>query len=205
MLDETNTPVNAPVNTPVTSAAALTASSMLAQSGHTAAAEDLAALAQDPQVQAASNQFVESALAVNLDETIQPPIRVRFVEWGEVDEIGEDGAPVLDPETGQPYKVLVPRPRIAVINSFVPSFVFNQVMAIQQRAARDKTAQSFEVLADCVLLVWKLTEPRMTSERLAKGLDFEQISGLFARFFGETIRRMNSRARAGVPMNGVSR
>jgi len=44
-----------------------------------------------------------------------------------------------------------------------------------------------------VLNVWKLTEKDMTPERFERGLVFEQIQGLFNRFFGDLMQSKRNR------------
>lgn len=164
-----------------------------------------------PEEVALAQQFFEQSAAQNLDEVAPEPVSVTIREYVERTEEDAEGRPVTR------RRLVV---RSAQIETFVPMRVFNRMMASRRVAlARRATlaAQRADVgawaAADAaddgdddnpaddpvmqwmqqnVLRVWQLTEPDMTADRLENGLSFQQIQGLFARFFGEMLRQSGS-------------
>ncbi|GAC1589116.1 MAG: hypothetical protein NVS4B1_33480 [Ktedonobacteraceae bacterium] len=135
------------------------------------------------------------------DDVLPEPIRVSIVEFQERvsgQTLDNDGAPVM---------IRVPVARIAIIGTYVPMKVLHKMMASQEKLKRIQalTAQQAEGgmsqegqgamlgwMVDQVLEVWKLTEPFMTSEKLAEGLSYKKVFGLFGLFFGDLLKQLNN-------------
>jgi hypothetical protein len=139
------------------------------------------------------DRFNEMGMAVNLDEVSPEQIEVAFVEYAQV-------------TSAEGQLLMRPNVRIAKIWDFVPMYLFNRLIAAQRHAQRlknrieagdveepEEDPQIMWIIKQ-VLAVWQLTEEDMTLERLQKGLDFDRIYGLFVRFFGSQLRRLNGRA-----------
>jgi len=144
----------------------------------------------------------EDQLTANLEIVAPEPARVTFME----EENGE----------------LVSR--LAVIRTYVPIFLFHEMLRDRQRVLKEVRKKKLEILRSPdndgsdevkeilmeeakeveqsimmdwltrqVLNVWKLTEKDMTPERFERGLVFEQIQGLFNRFFGDLMQSKRNR------------
>lgn len=149
----------------------------------------------------------EDQLTANLEIVAPEPCRVTFMEE-ETNEAGE-------------VKLVS---RLAIIRTYVPIFLFHEMLRDRQRVLKevrkkkleilrsednDGTDEVKEILAEeakeveqstmidwltrQVLNVWKLTEKNMTPQRFERGLTFEQIQGLFSRFFGDLMQSKRSR------------
>lgn len=132
---------------------------------------------------------MQDDMNIDLEEVLPQPINVRFVEWVEEPVLNEDGTPVLI--NGMPEMTLVAKSRIQKLNTYVPVYMLTKVAAMKRKVQKaaddedgDKETAALELFTDSVWEVWKLTQPSMTLQRLEKGLDFKQVKGLFARFFG---------------------
>lgn len=154
--------------------------------------EDGSAALSAAQVQ----DILVQAATVNLDEVTIGEIAVAFVEWVEVKATGNDGQTVTR---------IKPQVRHAHISDYVPMYLLNKMVASQKKAqrARDRFQAGDEEftqdpmmawVSEQVLAVWKLSEPDMTQERFNRGLNFQQINGLFTRFFGEQLRLSKNKA-----------
>lgn len=77
-----------------------------------------------------------------------------------------------------------------------PDLDFAQITDAAFKAILANTEPTLLWQAREVLTVWKLTpgEAEMSLKRLMLGLTFEQIQGLFMRFFGAMLRQKQSRA-----------
>ncbi len=161
--------------------------------------------------------FFAQGVAQDLDEVAPEPVAVTLREYIERAETDADGHSVMR------RRLVVRR---ALIETFVPMQVFNRMMADRRIAlllragatgasasalptavAADADAADDEPADDpmldwmqrSVLRVWRLTEPDMTLDRLALGLSFQQMQGLFARFFGELLRQSGSNLHTAAP------
>lgn len=143
---------------------------------------------------ATADAFFQEALAVNLDEVVAEPVSVAIVEYADVSEELPNGSAV----TRRRRAV-----RTAQIDTYVPMSIFNRMMKMQRELRASMVAaggggidpeRNFAMMTDAVLMVWKLTEPDMTRERLEEGLTFAKIGKLFALFFGEALRLNGSKA-----------
>lgn len=161
--------------------------------------------------------FFAQGVAQDLDEVAPEPVAVTLREYIERAETDADGHSVMR------RRLVVRR---ALIETFVPMQVFNRMMADRRIAlllragatgasasalptavAADAAAADDEPADDpmldwmqrSVLRVWRLTEPDMTLDRLALGLSFQQMQGLFARFFGELLRQSGSNLHTAAP------
>lgn len=140
-----------------------------------------------------ADAFFQDALAVNLDEVLAEPVAVAFVDWEDVEEDLPNGSKKIRKRR---------RVRTAQIETYVPMSVFNRMMKMQRdlRAATlaaggaPDPERNLAMMTDAVLMVWQLTEPDMTRERLEEGLTFAKIGKLFALFFGEALRLNGSKA-----------
>jgi hypothetical protein len=153
---------------------------------------DVKALRQQAQDEAIEKAF-STGEAVNLDEVSYEYVPVAFVEYIPYTVEGSDGKTVTR------YK---PETRIAEICNRVPMYLLNRLLAdekrmkkLQKRIAAGEIEEpeedpTMQWVTRQVLNVWRLTENDMTYERLERGLLFEQIYGLFSRFFGPTLRRL---------------
>lgn len=128
------------------------------------------------------------------DDMIPEPIRVSLVEFISY-EVDVEGVIVTRRK---------PIIRVAEINTYVPLIILNKMMASQEKlkklqALRAKQGDSdselqqetMQWMTEQVTEVWKLTEPDMTVQKLAEGLDFKKILGLFNRFFGSLLVGLN--------------
>lgn len=136
---------------------------------------------------------LEDQLEANLEIVAPAPVKVTFMEEG------PDGEDI---------------PRTAEIRTYVPVFIFNEMLRDRQRVIKDVrrkklaimrseendgTPEVVEMLQEeakeleqsvmgewvqgQVLRVWQRTEKNMTLEKFQRGLSFEQVQGLFTRFF----------------------
>ena len=146
-----------------------------------------------------TEQYVEAAMAVNLDEVTDDTVTVTIKEYR------------TDPETHR----RVATSRKVVLDSFVPMKIFNKMMAGRQKMLRlqklrqqatdnggevNEDDPQFTWIMQSVLNVWNQTEPEMTMERLEDGLNFAFINKLFTIFFGDlmiTSRKGSKAASAG--------
>jgi hypothetical protein len=141
---------------------------------------------------------LEDQLTANLEIVAPPPAKVTFMEEG---PNGEDV------------------PRIADIKTYVPMYLFHEMLRDRQRILKEVRKKKLEILKSPdndgtdevkeilmeeikeveqeiqtgwlerqVLNIWKRTEHDMTYERLVRGLNFEQIQGLFNLFFAGLIK-----------------
>ena len=149
--------------------------------------------------QQAENETIDKAFAtgeaVNLDEVTYEYVPVAFVEYLSNEVEGPNGKTVTR------YR---PETRIAEICNRVPMYLLNRLLAdekrmkkLQKRIAAGEVEEpeedpTMQWVTKQVLNVWRLTENDMTYERLERGLLFEQIYGLFSRFFGPTLRRLKN-------------
>lgn len=153
----------------------------------------------------ASTLALANAQEIDLNETMPAPVEVRFVEWIRKPLTFDDGEAVTG-EDGEPLYTYEPKPRTAHIGTFVPMYIFNALIASRAEIARlqdlRKAVEADENVSDNaafapmlewvraqVLNVWQLTEPAMTETRFKKGLAFEQVYGLFGRFFAHLLAR----------------
>lgn len=170
-----------------------------------------------------AQQMIEGYQSVNLDEASPAPVKVSFCEFVQGDDSGA-------------YHIAFTE---KIINTRVPLFAFNNMLANQKRMQRlrrkqllateqttsdqeeefdllaEDTLPNFATLTDQafkdivnasepaivwqareVLTIWKLTpgEGEMSLKKLMLGLTFEQIQGLFSRFFGAMLRQKQSKA-----------
>lgn len=150
---------------------------------------------------ATADAFFQEALAVNLDEVVAEPVSVAIVEYADVSEELPNGSAV----TRRRRTV-----RTAQIDTYVPMSIFNRMMKMQRELRASTVAagggpdpeRNFAMMTDAVLMVWKLTEPDMTRERLEEGLTFAKIGKLFALFFGEALRLNGSKAPTAATSSG---
>ena len=176
------TPMPAPAPTPAAPANPFDASQIAAAAAAAAAGAPTAPAASQADATAALDAFA----AVNLDEVNIGTITVPFVEWV------EQPLPADAPEGAEPARL--PVVRKVTLSNFVPMFVFNQSLAIFQQMADNKDqAKNMELMASSVLLVWNLTDPRMTLQRLLMGADFTVIMKLFNDFFAAKLRQIGLR------------
>lgn len=156
-----------------------------------------------PQEEVTAQGALDNARLVDLNESMPMPIEVRFVEWSRKPLTFDDGEAITG-EDGEPMYTYTAKPRTAVINTFVPMYLFNQLIASRQEIAklqdlRKAVEKQEDVQEDAaftpmlewmrkqVLGVWQLTEPDMKEERFKKGLAFEQMYGLFGVFFASLL------------------
>jgi hypothetical protein len=150
------------------------------------------------EVEGSVEYAMEEQLTANLEIVAPAPARVTFMEEG---PDGEE------------------QPRVAEIRTYVPVFVFNEMLRDRQRILKDIRRKKLAILRseendgtdevkemleveakeleqsvmgewvqEQVFKVWKRTEKDMSLKRFQCGLDFEQIQGLFTRFFGGLMR-----------------
>ena len=122
------------------------------------------------------------------DEVLPEPVRVSIVEFIPQKAEGTDA-------NGDETIIRVPRSRIATINTYVPMKILHRMMASQgAQGAESPENQQMMIswMIDQVLEVWRLTEPNMTAEKLAEGLSYQKVFGLFGRFFGDLLKQMNT-------------
>jgi hypothetical protein len=150
------------------------------------------------EVEGSVEYALEDQLEANLEIVAPAPVKVTFME-----------------EDGDGNDV----PRIAEIRTYVPVFIFNEMLRDRQRILKDVrrkklaimrseendgTPEVLEMLQEeakeleqsimgewvqgQVLKVWQRTEKNMTLEKFQRGLNFEQIQGLFTRFFAGLMR-----------------
>lgn len=150
------------------------------------------------EVEGSIEYALDDQLEANLEIVAPAPIRVSFMEEG---PNGEDVQ------------------RIAEIRTYVPVFIFNEMLRDRQRILKDVrrkklaimrseendgTPEVIEMLQEeakeleqsimgewvqgQVLRVWQRTEKEMTLDKFQRGLNFEQIQGLFTRFFAGLMR-----------------
>lgn len=141
---------------------------------------------------------LEDQLEANLEIVAPAPIKVTFMEEG------PDGEDV---------------PRTAEIRTYVPVFIFNEMLRDRQRILKDVRRKKLAIMRSeendgspevlemlqeeakeleqsimgewvqgQVLRVWQRTEKEMTLDKFQRGLNFEQIQGLFTRFFAGLMR-----------------
>jgi hypothetical protein len=134
-----------------------------------------------------AEQAYEEAMAVNLDEVTESTVIVAIREYAD------------DPAKPGRRTATV---RHVELDAYVPMKIFNAMIAGRERVLKQNKlreqalASSGDVneddpnvvwMLDCVCRVWKLTEPDMTVERLAEGLDFKKVQALFYHFFGDAL------------------
>lgn len=138
---------------------------------------------------AASRQRVE---VVNLDEMTTTFITLKFREW-----VSE---PLKLPDGTERVRN---RPAIRDVELAADPTTEDQLAAMRllkeiRRGTPDpanpdqpKPLDSETIqhrTAECVLRIWRQTEPDMTLDRLQRGLDVERIARLFNLFFDKTLR-----------------
>lgn len=125
--------------------------------------------------------------SVNLDEVSNEAVRVKVAEWKEEEILDSDGHPLLD-EEGKPLRRRRITSRIAEIYDLVPLPLYNKMIKMRDQITKGQIAQSdaIEPMGDCVLEVWKLSEPWMTKERLMQSVPGDIIAALFVRFFNKS-------------------
>ncbi|MBF6588932.1 MAG: hypothetical protein IVW57_00190 [Ktedonobacterales bacterium] len=174
--------------------------------------EEAHALRTNP---AAADAFYDEGLAYNLDEVAPESLTVSLYEYVDVPPPPPPPPPVDGDtrDTGDDV-VIMPTRRLRRrryrIETRVPMMIFNRMLAGRQRAMRARAAYlahggsandggdpMLQWMQEQVLAVWQLSDPAMTLDRLAEGLDFQQVQGLFARFFGELLRQQQSKASGG--------
>jgi len=143
-----------------------------------------------------------------LDEVLPQPVVVTWVEYVEQDAMDEDGNVILDPDTGTPERIRLPRNRKSTISTYVPMDILHgmiasqdklkQIQALSRQAAQNggvlpkgEQGDVIEWLLDQVVAVWKLTEPKMTKQKLAQGLSFQKTFKLFNVFFGDLLQQLS--------------
>lgn len=127
---------------------------------------------------------------VNFDEVIPEPVQVSIMEFTP-QQVGFN-------EHHEPVMRNTLQKRIALINTYVPMRILHRMMATQERMkiaqAKNPDQQDQQAIiqwiSEQVLEVWKLTEPDMTYDRLTTGLVFQQIVGLFNRFFASQLKAL---------------
>lgn len=150
------------------------------------------------EVEGSIEYALDDQLEANLEIVAPAPIRVSFMEEG---PNGEDVQ------------------RIAEIRTYVPVFIFNEMLRDRQRILKDVRRKKLAIMRSeendgspevlemlqeeakeleqsimgewvqgQVLRVWQRTEKEMTLDKFQRGLNFEQIQGLFTRFFAGLMR-----------------
>lgn len=129
-----------------------------------------------------AQDWLDDATLVNLEEIAPEPVRVRIAHYVEEERADEDGVT-------RKHRTL--KSRVATIEKYVPMVVYNRMLRTMGKMQRDKETGNAEWLAfvsEQVLSVWKLSEPDMTAEELAEGLDLKKQQKLFDVFFGDLLR-----------------
>lgn len=145
--------------------------------------------APTPEQQQLAVNYLEEVRSVNLDEVIVGEVRVAINKYVEV---------VVKDENGDEVVVNEIKTRIANIRTKVPMRLFNRMLQAHDKVMKNSSAEDkLDWMTDQVLSVWQVTEPRMTKEQLVDGLEFEQISGLFSRFFDKQLRLLRNNRRSG--------
>lgn len=140
----------------------------------------------------AAFEALDQLSAVNLDEVVLESYAVKVRVYKEVDILDDDGQPVLD-DNGQPLKSRRAGLRTAQIHSMVPMSIYNEMLALDQKLSKSDPAQSFNLMADTVLKIWKISEPWMTKEKLLEGVEAPYILKLFRIFFAKAVKSMSKR------------
>lgn len=150
-------------------------------------------MAPDAAQMSRAEQAYEEALAVNLDEVTDESVSVTIREYA------------VDPETMKRKGTW----RKTELDAYVPMKIFNAMMAGREKALRSNKIRARAIdqggdlndddpmvlwMLDCVLRVWKLTEPDMTLDRLQEGLDMKKTQALFYRFFGAALSLKKAKA-----------
>lgn len=153
------------------------------------------------------NPFAMDLLTANtqFDEVLPEPVRVSIIKF-DTHKTGEFDA------HGNEIVTRTPRIRHALINTYVPMTVLHSMMRSQAklRGAQDLQVQAakgelssenqefmLKWMTEQVLAVWQLTEPHMTLEELAEGLNYQKIFGLFGLFFGDLLKQLSNQAKKG--------
>lgn len=142
-----------------------------------------------PDVTEFANNYLEEVRNVNLDEVVIDEVPVAITIYTQVSETDPDGFDVVRTTA---------RVRHANIRTKVPMRVFNKMLMAHDQMMKESAAEKkIDWMTEQVLAVWKVTEPNMTKDELIDGLEFEQISGLFSRFFDKQLRLLRGNRRRG--------
>lgn len=140
----------------------------------------------------AQQRAAESFLDDDIDlAEIPQPVDVAVREYRLVDMTDSEGNVLLGNDE-KPRKRKQPYTRIACIETFVPTEMFFETVALRKKyegAASMSQDEQLKFFAEQVLKVWKLTEEDMTYKGLISGLDFPKIQELFKRFFDSMTRK----------------
>lgn len=140
----------------------------------------------------AAFEALDQLSAVNLDEVVLESYAVKVRVYKDVEVKDDEGNPVLD-DNGQPLKSRKPGTRTAHIHSMVPMSIYNEMLALDQKLDKSDPAQSFNLMTDTVLKIWKISEPWMTKEKLLEGVEAPYILKLFRIFFDKAVKSMTRR------------
>ena len=143
-------------------------------------------------------KVIETFGAVNLDETTNEIVRVKVSEFKEVDVTDDEGNPMLNPETGEPYKRRKPYTRTAEIYDLVPLPLYNRMVKLRDQIQSKKITQEEAIgpMGDMVYEVWKHSEPWMTKDHFYEIVHGETVVTLFTRFFFKS-RLLSNKASQG--------
>lgn len=152
-----------------------------ADNGNDADRDDDDAVALTPEQQ---QEAVEQINAVNLDELLVDTITVKINDRIPYKATG------YDETTGEKITVIRFKPNVrdVELEASAPMYVQLKALALQREMKKLDTHTRLQRTAECVLEVWRLTEPDMTLARLVKGLGIEQIAKLFNVFFNQASR-----------------
>jgi len=142
--------------------------------------------------------MLDQGLQINLNEVAPEAVEVSLREYVPVTEQGADG------QSRTRNKLVTTQ---HLIETSVPMKLFNRMVATQKRAqeqrrvwlaktgAENQEPEDDPMLAwqlQQVFVIWRLTEPEMTLDRLEMGLDIAQVQGLFARFFARYLNLLRT-------------
>jgi len=142
-----------------------------------------------------AKQVIETMSTVNLDEVTNEVVRVKVSEFKEVEALDDNGEPICNPETGEPYKRRVWHTRTAEIYDLVPLPLYNRMVKLRDQIQSKKITQEEAInpMGDLVYEVWQASEPWMTKEHFIASVHGETIAMLFMRFFTKS-RLQNNKA-----------
>lgn len=124
--------------------------------------------------------------AVNLDEVMNEVINVKVLHYKEVDVLDDDGDPILNPASGEPFKSRKASTRTAHIQNVVPLPIYNKVLELRNQLSSGEESDRIEIMQDCVYQIWQISEPWFTKEMFEEGVDLPQVIELFKRFFNQS-------------------
>lgn len=133
--------------------------------------------------------YLDEVRNVNLDEVVVGEVPVAINKYVEVTSTDENGDELVTTQI---------RTRVAHIRTKVPMRLFNKMLEAHDGVMRGADSEKkIDWMTDQVLAVWQITEPKITKDEILDGLDFEQIGGLFTRFFDKQLRLLRNNRRRG--------